>query len=485
LLALVLAIPLVTFGVAKGIQIKSEHDWEEALHKELGEQAQSRQAELSLNRVCADPEMAGKIGELCGEYGGLGTMQMAAAWTGGGGLLLLIVIALLGYASRFSRWVLLAFKPGLLLAVGGLVLLIPLNVALAIFAIYFGESSLIGRVHIGVILGIGLGALVGTLAMIRGTLGVVRRAHTTVVGRRLDESANPNLLHFVNELAVRLGAAPPQHIVVGLNPNFFVTEADVQCLDGQFRDRTLFLSLPLCRILSVRELEAVFGHELGHYIGLDTQFSRRFYPIYRGASESLAAVAANIGEGSRGIALLPAVSILSFFLESFAVAENRISRERELAADQVAARAVDAHTFAVALVKIHALMPYWEAVLGQMRKTLENGKQLVNVSSLFAAITNEVAEPQVLQGLADHKLSHPTDSHPALGVRLQYLQVSLAEVSEDALHVSPEAPAVSLLSDFELSEEQLTDIEHSLLIQSGQVKLPEPRSEEQAGDSHS
>jgi hypothetical protein len=172
-------------------------------------------------------------------------------------------------------------------------------------------------------------------------------------------------------------------------------------------------------------------------------------------------------------------------LESFAVAENRISRERELAADQVAARAVDAYTFATALVKIHAFMPCWEAVLQQMRKTLEDGKQFVNVSSLFAAVTGEVAQPQILEGLGDCKLSHPTDSHPPLGVRLQSLQVPLADVSQDALHVSPETPAVSLFSDFELSEEQPTDIEHSLLIQSGQVKLPEPQSEQQGGDSHS
>jgi Zn-dependent protease with chaperone function len=478
LLAVVLA-----FGVAKGIQLKTQHSWEEAVSKELGEEAQSRQEEFSLARACADPEMSGKIGELCGEYHSLTTMGTAAVWTGGGAVLLLVLIASLGYASRFSRRALLAFKPGLLLAIGGLVALIPLNAALIIFAIYFGESSLIGRVHIGVLFGIGLGALVGTLAMIKGTLGIVKRAHTTVVGKRLDESANPDLLRFVNELAMRLQAAPPQHIIIGLNPNFFVTEADVRCLDGEFNGRTLFLSLPLCRILSLQELEAVIGHELGHYVGLDTQFSRKFYPIYRGASESLAGVAANIGEGSSGVALLPALYILSFLLESFAVAENRNSRERELAADQVAARAVDARTFATALVKIHAFIPCWEGVSGKMRKTLETGKQFVNVSSLFAAVARDVAQPEFLEGLAEHKLPHPTDSHPPLGVRLRSLQVSLADLSDDALQVSPDAPAVNLLSDFESSEEQLTDIENALLVQSGQVKLPESNSEVQAAGS--
>jgi len=479
LLALVLAIPLVGFGVAEGIQIKTEHDWQQAIQKQLGQKAEFRQ-ELTLHRICADSDMAKRIPEVCSEYGDLGTMETAALWTGASGLTLLLVTALLGRISRFNRRLLLAFKPALYLTIVSLLVLIPLNAALAIFALYLAESTLIGRVHVGIILAIGLGALAGILGMIRGTLGLVKRAQTTVIGKRLDEAHNPRLAELVTHLAGKLGAVLPEHIVVGLNPNFFVTEADVQCLDGRFHGRTLFLSLPLCRILSVRELEAVIGHELGHYIGLDTQFSRKFFPIYRGASESLAAVAANAGQGARLVALLPAITILSFFLDCFSVAENRVSRERELTADQVAARAVDPRTFAVALVKIHAFMPCWQAVLGQMRKSLEEGKQIINSSLLFEDASHDLAvsryldECDPLQGLSEHRLPHPTDSHPPLGIRLESLSISMDDVTQDAIDTCPEPVAIDLIADFEPLEEDLTDVEHSLLVKSGQVSLPPP-----------
>ncbi|MGA2182249.1 MAG: M48 family metalloprotease [Bryobacteraceae bacterium] len=35
----------------------------------------------------------------------------------------------------------------------------------------------------------------------------------------------------------------------------------------------MYLSEPFCHILSVRELRAIIGHELGHFQGQDTVFS--------------------------------------------------------------------------------------------------------------------------------------------------------------------------------------------------------------------
>ena len=99
-------------------------------------------------------------------------------------------------------------------------------------------------------------------------------------------------------------------MVVGLDPNFFVTEARVRCLNGTLSGRTLYCSLPLARILSRAEFDAVIGHELGHFRGQDTQFSQRFYPIYRGTADSLRALG-NIGVGGAGLLpLLPAVGVM-------------------------------------------------------------------------------------------------------------------------------------------------------------------------------
>jgi Zn-dependent protease with chaperone function len=121
-----------------------------------------------------------------------------------------------------------------------------------------------------------------------------------------------------------------------LDPNFFVAEGEVICLSGRLNGRTLYCSLPLCRILSEEEFTSVIGHELGHFKGQDTKFSERFYPIYRGTASSLAALQAAGREGSGSVALLPAIAVLSYFLESLSVAESRLSRDRELAADQTA-----------------------------------------------------------------------------------------------------------------------------------------------------
>ncbi|HXH07682.1 MAG TPA: hypothetical protein VNI83_13955, partial [Vicinamibacterales bacterium] len=61
---------------------------------------------------------------------------------------------------------------------------------------------------------------------------------------------------------------------------------------------------------------------------------------------------------------------------------------------------------------------------------------------------------------------HPTDSHPPLRVRLESLGVRLEEVAAAALAVAPPTPAIDLFSEVESLEEELTDIEHSLLAHS-------------------
>ena len=55
--------------------------------------------------------------------------------------------------------------------------------------------------------------------------------------------------------------------------------------------------------------------------------------------------------------VLPGLAALGHFYRSFAEAESKISRERELAADAVAAETSGRDAIASALVKIHAYEP--------------------------------------------------------------------------------------------------------------------------------
>jgi hypothetical protein len=59
----------------------------------------------------------------------------------------------------------------------------------------------------------------------------------------------------------------PETVVIGVDPTFFVTEAEVVTLSGRLWGRTLYCSMPLARILTVDELTAIIGHELGHFRG--------------------------------------------------------------------------------------------------------------------------------------------------------------------------------------------------------------------------
>ena len=149
-----------------------------------------------------------------------------------------------------------------------------------------------------------------------------------------------------------VGTEPPVNIIAGITPTFFVTETPVLAGEKDFQGRSLYLSVPLCRTLTENELKSIIGHELAHFHGQDTEFSRRFYPLYRRGANTLQVVsdtARSVGGG--GWALVPAIWLLSLYLESFSTAEAQISREREIAADAIGAGISGAREF-VALTKI-------------------------------------------------------------------------------------------------------------------------------------
>jgi hypothetical protein len=250
-----------------------------------------------------------------------------------------------------------------------------------------------------------------------------------------------------------------------------VTQAAVRRAGGVFKGRTMFLSLPLCRILSEPELRSIIGHELGHFRGLDTKFSQKFYPIYRGVFDSLGALERNWRGSAQGLAFLPAFAVLGCFMESFQTAEKEIGRDRELAADQVAVEAAGKQAIASALVKTHAFAGYWESARQRMREQLSANVQVENVSRLFASYVAEEASPSQFVGIDEERTSHPTDTHPTLGVRLEALGLSVASVEPSALNVRMEKSAVELIDNYPTIEKELTDLEKNFMIRSGEVQI--------------
>lgn len=473
LFGLILGIPLVGLVTSEGIQAYLNAQLRSVVRAQVSDIDSKRLSSLSLDRVCKTPNP--EMNDICSTNRYLNLMSVGSIAAGAIGLALIFTIRFAGSAARDNRQLLLSiFKPGFYMTVVVLIGLVALNAAIMMAVLYYAESILIKGVHLFIIGAIGLGAIVGIFAMITTLFSLLRKAETKVIGKTVSREQAPHLWKKVDEIAQRLGALQPEQIVVGLDPNFFVTEADVVCLDGTISGRTLYCSLPLCRIVNAEEFSAIIGHELGHYQGHDTQFSLKFFPIYRGTVTSIAALAEAGTSHAKAIALLPAIAVLGYFLQSFATAESRISRQRELAADQAGASVTDPKTLAAALVKVHAFTGVWAAVDNVAVDVMKGRKMLVNASKTYADKVHDYSSPSALEGLTEKHLSHPTDSHPALSERMAALRFSIQDVADDALAVRPTQPAIELVSGAQQIEEQISDTYQHLLADRFGIDLGSP-----------
>ena len=471
LLGILVAIPLISYLVLGWVSSKQEQEWRRALEQFVKNVPANRLDIYSLENACGNAQLAAKLDDVCSNFSNVHKIRTLALWACIGNVLFPLLVMLAGAVCKANRKLLLAiFGPGLYISKIAISVLVIVQGIVLVGTIYYGEPALTGEIHIIPILGIGIASLTGAFYIISATFGLVKKAKTVVVGQVVIAGEYPQLWQFVNDLAQKTNSDPPHNLVVGLTPNFFVTEANVRCLDGELTGRTMYISAPLCRILTVEQLSGVIAHELGHFKGADTKFSLKFYPIYQGALDSLHSVA-QAGHGG----LIPAIYMLAFFLRCFAGAENKISREREIAADAVAAEAVGALNIAAALVKTAAFTSMWDHLTVVMQDSLKkgtitfDGKELdaqrffSNVSNVFVYMVANNAEPKTLEGLDAKIIPHPTDSHPPLSVRLAALNTSLAEVGTDALNISPEPPSSSKIDKLEHLEMQLSMVQQLLL----------------------
>jgi len=485
-----LPIPIVSWLTAVGIQSRIESTYEaaiiEAVQKEKGvdiRQHPDVMSELSLDSRCWDyKETSSYIKQLCStrsDISGLATFSMLTMILTG---LVIFGILACGFVGRLNRFLLLVtFRIGLWFSQISVALLVLLNAGLAIATIYWAESWFIGRVHVGLIGALGLVAGLTALRIVIASFKFAHKVHARVFGKRLGRVDYPSLWNFIETIAKESRTTPPDHIVVGLEPSFFVTEAQVTCLDGNLKGRTLFLSLPFCRVLSRKELAAIVGHEFGHFVGMDTAYSRWFIPVYRGASDTVQTISSQIGNGSNGlqsIAFVPPLLVMNLFLSSFARLENEVSRERELAADKLGSLIAGSDNMVSGLVKVYAYSKIWEFTQDQMKSALQNGKVLTNVSAHFAAVAQVLPDDVFKKGLDQVYPSHPTDSHPSLAIRLQALGSELANVlGRDLKKVVESECAVHLIENFEALEVELSELENYKMIKTGVVEINTPEVE--------
>lgn len=473
-LLIALAIPSVGFGVSTWII----SDINSGL---AAEDIAPFQVICALPEAQTDPDLRAA----CAEFGGIELLQSASIYAGllGIGIPLLFWLGSAFAGSHRAR--LAAIFPSMVkLVVLLLTIMVVLQGGILTYAAYIGESYAIEQVHYLLIGLIGFGAVVAAFGLISAAFSFGRNLQMTVTGKHVSESDAPRLYSFVRELADKLKSVAPKNIVVGLDPTYFVTNADIYVTNDQTQltGETLFVSAPLSRLMTKDELTSVIGHELGHFRGQDTVYSMKFAPVYAGMAGALAAVDVQDDEGVSGLAKLPASAILSYMYEVFSRNERLVGRERELLADRAGAEASSPKALANALAKVSFYSSLWPEAQLQNINRLAEGKITGNLSTVFLDSAKYDVEHEkfgaVLEQILEAKIAHPTDTHPTFAERLDSLGIQRTELSIDDM-LPPESGAIELIDGYQSLEENLTNFEHRLRVALGQVQVPQ--DEEQQG----
>src|SRR5581483_2385205 len=247
LAVILLGAPLFAYAVAYQIDARFEPKWRAAVLEQFPEIDPARQEIIPLRRYCREiPESAAL--PVCSWYPRVQMLERGALITAALGGALILAIVLMARIARGNRTLLaLLFKPGLYLTVAPLILLTLLHAGLFLGAATLGQIATLGHLMIfgfGLIVAVGLGAGLCIVLLARAMLLMLRRPAIPVIGRAVAEQRGPLLWQYVRDLARRIDALPPEHIVVGFDNIFFVIDSDIQCFSGALRGRTLYLSLP-------------------------------------------------------------------------------------------------------------------------------------------------------------------------------------------------------------------------------------------------
>lgn len=252
-------------------------------------------------------------------------------------------------------------------------------------------------------------------------------------GTLLDPGKSPRFMEKIGSICRHLGIGPPDHVVAGIDDNFFVTESPAlvsdkleQAQPTPIQGKTLYVSVSLLKKLELDEAEAILAHEMAHFSGQDTTYSRKISPLVGRYGLYLEA----LYEG--GISR-PVFHFMHFFWSLYQLSLSRLSRAREFRADRVAAEVTSPQAMARSLAKVGAYSYYRSKVEGDLFGEDQVHNQLnilTRVETGFAGFVNSIDLRQEVYGL---HVPHPFDSHPPLEERLSNVGLDLSCVEKDAL----------------------------------------------------
>lgn len=243
-----------------------------------------------------------------------------------------------------------------------------------------------------------------------------------IQGRLMTREAAPAVWRWVRGLASSLGAPVPDQLVIGIAEGFFVTSAQVRLLPrgDTLTGRTLYLPLTYLSVLSRDEAASIVGHELGHFAAGDTEHGAQLALAYRRVQQGVDRLQAHQDEVP-SVFNLPSLWTLQAYADALDEAFFHFSRQQELRADALGAKATSVEAAACALLRVTALSEHVDAAL----EDAQRGAGRNAVTALLGAL--EGSQLTLSEELLGHTLAHPVDSHPPTRARLEALSVPLSE----------------------------------------------------------
>lgn len=266
--------------------------------------------------------------------------------------------------------------------------------------------------------GVGLTALIAGGALVKAILetpddefeldgAIIKRTPESLIWQDLDR------------ICAKVGTRTPHRIVAGIDDAFFVTEHPVTIKGTVHEGRTLYVSLPLLKTLHGTQADAVMAHEMAHFSGDDTLYSRKIGPL-------LARYAASLDALHHGVISLPVFHFMLCFRSLFEISLKRLSRQREFRADRIAAEIASPEDIVHALLKTSAYSHYRASVEGELFAARQTPDAL-NISQRVEGGYKPFARTFVEEGRAlGAATSHPFDSHPSFKERAEAVSLRLS-----------------------------------------------------------
>ena len=247
----------------------------------------------------------------------------------------------------------------------------------------------------------------------------------------LVEQGSEEFFARIRQICKDMNTLPPNHILLGIDDNFFVTELNIKLGSSLLAGRTLYASLFQLRNLSKHEADAIFAHEMAHFSGQDTLYSQKTAPLLQKANSLLDLLKTNI-------LTLPIFFFMNLFMSLFYISLQKISRQRELRADKLASQIASGEGLAHGLLKVVGFSHFrngLEKNLFSLQTKIEGQEIFSSIRTAFQNSLTDAVGAEVLS----KQVSHPFDSHPSLVERLKHLDINIA--AQDVPEIVKTVPA--------------------------------------------